>query len=192
METDLKFKGSRNYLHSTDFYTWFAGSICSDQQIVSKLVFKKLISNQCKVFWKPTIGDVVGFVELVNKSDNKCFKGTIVEIDKPVTEAYTFDEERIVDMASIDAASNTATVNFLCGTSTIEVVVALTKKLHHVLFCLKKGRWLVGQLNFSERLPITYKRLSIKTTRIMQNKFSVNDVVIDGKHIGTIQFIVGE
>jgi len=26
----------------------------------------------------------------------------------------------------------------------------------------------------------------------MQNKFSINDVIIDGKRFGTVQFIVGE
>jgi hypothetical protein len=116
----------------------------------------------------------------------------IVETERQVQESYPFDEDILVQRADVMSDEQQATSFFRNDCTTVELVVALTKKLHNTLFSLKTGKWLVGQLNFFDELPIGYESLSIKTTRIMQNKFSINDVVIDGKRFGTVQFIVGE
>lgn len=196
MKTELKFKGSRKYLHSTDFYTWFSAAVCDENQIVTKLIFKQLIHCQCEVLLgQAAVGveeNIVGAVQLLDKSNRESISGVIVETDTPVDESYPFDEDKLVKDAEIISSQQQATAFCRNDCTTVELVVALTKKLHNTLFNLNKGKWLVGQLNFCDELPIVYERLSIKTTRMMQNKFSINDVMIDGKRFGTVQFIVGE
>ena len=196
MKTQLKFKGSRNYLHSTDFYTWFSTAVCEENQIVTKLVFKQLIHRQCEVLFGQLEDDVekniVGTVELLDKNTQERTRGVIVETEEEVQESYPFDEDILVQRADVISDEQQAFSFFRNDCTTVELVVALTKKLHNTLFSLKTGKWLVGQLNFFDELPIVYESLSIKTTRIMQNKFSINDVVIDEKRFGTVQFIVGE
>jgi len=196
MKTELKFKGSRNYLHSTDFYTWLSTAVCDENQIVTKLVFKQLIHRQCEVLLgQAAVGveeNIVGAVQLLDKNTRESISGVIVETDTPVDESYPFNEDTLVKDAEIVASKQQTTAFCRNDCTTVELVVALTKKLHNTLFSLNKGKWLVGQLNFFDALPIVYESVSIKTTRMMQNKFSINDVVIDNKRFGTVQFIVGE
>lgn len=196
MKTELKFKGSRKYLHSTDFYTWFSTAVCNTNQIVTKLVFKQLIHRQCQVLLGQVQDvaekDIVGTVELFDKNTQEKTRGLIVETNTSVDESYPFDEDKLVKDVEIISSQQQATAFYRNDCTTVELVVALTKKLHNTLFSLNKGKWLVGQLNFCDELPIVYESLSIKTTRMMQNKFSINDVIIDGKRFGTVQFIVGE
>ena len=116
----------------------------------------------------------------------------LFETDTSVDESYPFNEDTLVKDAEIVASKQQTTAFCRNDCTTVELVVALTKKLHNTLFSLNKGKWLVGQLNFFDALPIVYESVSIKTTRMMQNKFSINDVVIDNKRFGTVQFIVGE
>ena len=196
MKTELKFKGSRNYLHSTDFYTWLSTAVCDENQIVTKLIFKQLIHRQCEVLLgQGAVGveeNIVGAVQFLDKNTRESISGVIVETATPVDESYPFDEDALVKDAEIVASQQQITASCRNDCTTVELVVALTKKLHNTLFSLNNGKWLVGQLNFSDELPIIYESVSIKTTRMMQNKFSINDVIIDGKRFGTVQFIVGE
>ena len=54
------------------------------------------------------------------------------------------------------------------------------------------GIWLFGQLDLIEPLADNYLSLEIKMKHLIDGKFSVNDILIDGRMIGSIRFIVGK
>ena len=113
MKTQLKFKGSRNYLHSTDFYTWFSTAVCEENQIVTKLVFKQLIHRQCEVLFGQLEDvvekNIVGTVELLDKNTQERTRGVIVETEGQVQESYPFDEDILVQRADVMSDEQQAT-----------------------------------------------------------------------------------
>lgn len=192
MKTDLKFKERRNYLHSTDFFMWLSNDVCTKEQIVSKLTFKSLIQYQCELLWEKSSDFAVGHVELKNTITSEVIKASIVETNERIEQRYSFNEDALVSDAVIDNAAKKITTFNPHGCSTIEMVVALTKKLHNTLYPVSSKKWLVGQMMFTTKLPSSYKDISVNILRIMKNRFSVSDIYIDGSCIGAVQFIVGD
>lgn len=192
MRTNLKLKGGRTYLHSTDFYDWLTGDVCEGDEWVAKLVFKKIISHQCEIVWEKPEGQSSGFFELWNHQADSSKTGWLVETGEVVLNRYHYDEDSLVSVAKIDDEAQSIYMNGQRSASTIEVIVALTKKLHNTLFPLSSGKWLVGQLEFLGPLPISYKAVGVNVDRIIKSKFSVCSITIDGDTVGSIRFIVGD
>ncbi|QZN91579.1 hypothetical protein [Idiomarina abyssalis] len=192
MKTNLQFKGGRTYLHSTDFYDWLMGDVCEGDEWVTKLVFKKIINHQCEIVWEKTEDQSSGFFELWNRQADSIKRGWLVETREAAVKRYDYDEDSLVSVAEIDEEGQSIHMNRQCSASTIEVIVALTKKLHNTLFPLSSGKWLVGQLEFLGPLPISYKTVGVNVDRIIKGKFSVCSITIDGDTVGSIRFIVGD
>ena len=74
----------------------------------------------------------------------------------------------------------------------IEDVIVLTKHLNYAMSRILKGNWLFGQLDLTEPLIDNYRSLEIKMKYLIEGKFSVNDILIDGRTIGSIRFIMGK
>ena len=192
MKTNLKLKGGRTYLHSTDFYDWLMGDVCEGDEWVTKLVFKKIISHQCEIVWEKPEDQSSGFFELWNRQADSIERGWLVETSEAAVKRYDYDEDSLVSVAEIDDEGQSIHMNRQCSASTIEVIVALTKRLHNTLFPLSNGKWLVGQLEFLGPLPISYKTVGVNVDRIIKGKFSVCSITIDGDTVGSIRFIVGD
>lgn len=192
MKTNLQFKGDRTYLHSTDFYDWLMGDVCEGNEWVAKLVFKKIINHQCEIVWEKPEGLSSGFFELWEHQADSGRTGWLVETREAGVKRYDYDEDSIVSAAEIDDDEQSIHMGGQCSASTIEVIVALTKKLHNTLFPLSSGKWLVGQLEFLGPLPISYKTVGVNVDRIIKGKFSVCSITIDGDTVGSIRFIVGD
>ena len=47
------------------------------------------------------------------------------------------------------------------------------------------------EIDLDEKLNSDYEQLSIRMQRMIQNRFSVNEIIADNRYIGNIQFIVG-
>ncbi|HAS23356.1 hypothetical protein V6D52_03215 [Idiomarina loihiensis] len=192
MKTNLQLKGDRTYLHSTDFYDWLTGEVCERDEWVAKLVFKKIISHQCEVVWKKPDGPLSGLFELWGHPSDSSKTGWLVETSDAAVKRYDYDEDSLVSVADIDDEGQSIHMSGQRAASTIEVIVALTKKLHNTLFPLSSGKWLVGQLEFLGPLPISYKTVDVNVDRIIKGKFSVCSITIDGDTVGSIRFIVGD
>jgi len=192
MKTNLQFKGGRTYLHSTDFYDWLTNDVCERDEWVAKLVFKKIISHQCDVVWKQPDGPISGVFELWEHQSDSSKTGWLVETRETAIKRYDYDEDSLVSAAGIDDEEQSIHMGGQRSASAIEVIVALTKKLHNALFPLSSGKWLVGQLEFLGPLPISYKTVSINLNRIIKGKFSVCSITVDGDTVGSIRFIVGD
>jgi hypothetical protein len=54
------------------------------------------------------------------------------------------------------------------------------------------GKWLFGQLDLDAPLRDDYDRLDIRMLNAFAGRFSISEIQLDGRSIGTIRFIVGE
>lgn len=192
MRTQLHLKGSRTYLHSTDFYDWLVEDVCKADQYVSKLVFKKVITRQCDVVWVMPDAEISGLFQLTNPKTEDVVTGWLVETDDTAATSYDYDEDAVVKDAVVNTEESSITLAKSVDASLIEVIVALTKRLHNAEIPADSGKWLVGQLEFSQSLPITYSEVSVAVTRAIKNAFSISRIQVDGQTVGAIRFIVGE
>lgn len=192
MKTNLQLKGDRSYLHSTDFYDWLTRELCGSSEWVAKLVFKKIINHQCNIVWGKPEGQSSGFFELKSQQSESIKTGWLVETGDAAVKRYDYDEDKLVSDSEINDSEQSIHISEQRSASTIEVIVALTKKLHNTLYPLSDGKWLVGQLEFLGPLPISYKSVGIKVNRVIKGKFAVSSITIDGDDVGSIRFIVGD
>lgn len=192
----FKFKGNRNYLHGTDFYQCtvdYAESNLPANAYLCQLTFKRFANKQCElVETQPSLKSIVatGKFMLCNGKTQPFWWS---EQAKLVTKRYDFDEETLVSHAQLDLNTKTIQLSqFQQQNICIEVVVALTKKLHNELSLPIKGKWVFGQLNLIQPLPINYESIFIELKLLLDSKFSRSAIYINSVYVGEIRFIVGE
>jgi hypothetical protein len=190
----FEFKGNRNYLHGTDFYRFtveYSAQCLPEGTRLSQLSFRKLARFQCELkMQRPDTGTLVATGKF-NLSDGSTIPFWWVEENTLVGGRYEFDEDELVASALITSSPTSismqkTTEDYTC----IEVLVALTKKMHNKIALPSKGKWLFGQLNLTQNLPIEYERAQIKLQSILHDKFSVSEIWLDEILIGQIRFIL--
>jgi hypothetical protein len=182
------FKGERNYVQGGDVYNAIDKVI--GNYFIKKLVFKKFTHNHCMLVDQPPLApnDIVALCA-VQDSSNHDKKVWIVESIEQVQDRYEFDEGVITNSASI--LKNSITLSENTPYTTIEKIIALTKKLSYHLSPDIDGKWVFGQLDLTQRLPQNSGDIVISRLTKPSVKFSTNRIIIDSKAYGKISFIVG-
>lgn len=189
---EFKFKGARNYVQAGDFFNEISLALApTGAGYLGKLVFKSFARNHCYLYdHKPEEEQrSVGSCAWV-RSDGETATYWIVESDRPVTDSYVFQEELIVDRATVRGEEI-----FGDGSnpySTIENIIALNKKLCYALSPAVDGRWVFGQINLTKPLPEKFRAMLLRRTHALADKFSRSSIEIDGDTFGEVRFIVGK
>lgn len=193
----FKFKGSRRYVHGTDMFnalTTYARQQLGKDAWVRKVAFRQPTAHQLKIVDHPP--ENAQFACEANLlSPTVSTSVWLVPTEIVVTQSYAYPEDELERFA-IPANDQVTTlkvqqVEIDYPFTTIETAVALTKMLNNKLAKPTQGKWLFGQLELQRALPITYNELTVRSVRVFTEKFSVNQLIIDGEPIGTIRFIVG-
>lgn len=191
----LPYKGSRHYLHGTDIFNAIQKVIqelsWGNGAFINHLVFRHFVYCQCDIWLDEPPDPSACFVGegqlmLPCGSTKEFFlhEGT----EQPAGRK-PYDEESMVATAAYSGKS--ATLNAPIGYTTIEAAVALTKALNYRLAIPKQGKWVFGRIDLKQPLPLITETMTITHTKGVPLRFSVNEIAIDGRFIGTIQFIVG-
>lgn len=192
---ELEYKGNRSYLHGSDLYMqineWAAGQYESTAY-VRHLAFRNMAQHQCMLVLEPPDASdhVIAKAVVMTKDGDK--KIWLIESEQAVTGRYDYDEESLVEKATLDVGGDTITLDQRIGFSVIEEIIALTKQLNNTLDPLEKGKWLFAQLDIDRPLKENCFQISIKRQQHIKGKFSVNTIMIDGNTNGKIRFIVGD
>lgn len=188
----LKYKGSRNYLHGTDIFNSLQDAL-SKKEVghLAKLVFNRFARNQIEVLMEEQATDnhKLGYAvwKPVSGKEKHLW---LYETGVLVNGSYPYEEDAILSNSMIQdrviklSASNPY--------STIENIIALTKKLNYAISPDVQGQWLFGQIDLQLKLPEEWKLIQINQTVGLANKFSRNRILIDGLLYGEIRFIVGQ
>lgn len=194
----MSYKGARNYLQGGDIYNALSSNSFlitgSPDAYVSRLTFRRFCRNLPIVCTDapPTSATVMGEVKFYSQSGGHLVNAWLAESEDRVLASVPFDEESLVPLSRVDADERRAIMFSRSSYSPIEEVIALTKRLNYSLCPLKDGKWVFGQADFRSALTDDYTQLEIHTTNLFPNRFSVNEIKLDGSLAGSIRFIVGE
>ena len=192
---DLKYKGERTYLHGSDFFnvlTQLSTELLGEFGFVEKLAFKNFAINACKLTDKKpkNIDSIVAQVRLKSKVSKLSKEFWVEETKDLVNQSYDFDENSIVARCNTDLVNQSIKMLGRTKFSPIEEIIVLTKHLNYKVSSKVPGKWVFGQLDMFKPLTYDYRELNIHMKSLIKNRFSVNELIIDGEHIGKILFIV--
>lgn len=195
---ELSYKGSRQYLHGTDFFNCIealAGEVTGcDDAFVEQMSFRKITRTACELHTRePETGDaIVGTVRFKAPANGTTIDGWIVETGASVTGRYPFDEQAIVQKTALDREARTCTLSGGSIATPIEEIVILTKTLNYGVSPDIAGIWMFGRIDLVEKLKDQYEQLTIHMQRMVPGRFSTSAIIADGHELGSIQFIVGK
>lgn len=193
----LLFKGSRDYLHGSDFFKVLTELSEEYKEVrnsyVEKLTFRRYASRLCELTdIKPVAQEkIVGQVRYANVIGEN-IELWLIETNEQVLGSYPFDESIVLEKTYLEQEKRSVRLSKRSIFTPIEDVIILTKHLNYAVSPIVNGRWLFGQLNLNEPLIENYDSLEIQMKKLIEGKFSVNNIFIDGRMIGSIRFIVGE
>lgn len=179
----FKFKANRNYIHGSDIFNNVSAFLGAEEYI-KDISFRKFTNKHCILKSTEKV-DEKAICKI--KTNNSSY--VLVETNETADSHYEFDEDGLVNDSLI--VENEIKMDFDVKYSIIENIIALTKKLNYYIEPIVDGKWMFGQLKLSQTLPLSLKNIQITSTRRISNKFSENEVNIDGKVYGKILFIVG-
>lgn len=180
----FQFKGERTYIQGGDLYDKVSAILNKDEYI-NDISFRHLTNKNCYLKSAAEENDkVAGIV----KSNQQQY--VLVESSTEASGNYAFDEENLVKDTDIN--ENVITMKMQETYTLIENIIAMTKKLNYSVNPEVNGKWLFGQLKLDIPFPDSQHTIVIESTRRIPNRFSENTIKIDGKHYGTIIFIVGK
>ena len=194
IKLNMRYKGDRNYLQGGDFFDAITLSLLSESGpgFLEKVRFKSFSKKQCFLVLneRPSqnVRQIGNGLWLNDNGDETKF--WIVEGEIAVALRYPFDEDKLVSPSSV--------VEYMIKLeknnefSTIENIVALTKKLNYTLTPNVNGKWVFGQIELLKSLPEAFDQIQVERISERKGVFSCNQIVIDKELIGEIRFIVGK
>lgn len=194
---NLAYKGSRTYIQGGDFFNSLSDAALEVtgcvESYIEKIVFKRFAKNTCCVVTElpEDTSKVIGEVRYRIPTKALLMSSWIVETDSVITNRRPFDEAVILANVQCDPDSRIAILFHRSEYTAIEDVIAVTKHLSYMVTPNVQGKWVFGQLDLTEPLTASYESLVIRMTSLIGGRFSVNDIFVDDRKIGSIRFIVG-
>jgi hypothetical protein len=198
MKLTLKtpFKGSRHYVQGGDLFN----AVQANAEIatgargayISSLSFNRFAYHLCDLIVDDHANQL--FHNAMGTGEFTLPDGTkrsfhLIEGRNAPRERVPYDEDGYMEPAVF--TEQAATLLVPIAITSIEAVIALTKVLNYRLSIPKAGKWVFGKITLKEALQPIESSLSITRAKSVPGRFSVNDITIDDRHIGVIQFIVG-
>ncbi len=194
---DLKlvYKGERNYIHGTDKYEAIVRFMkMAEPEAASgkfRIIFHKFIHHQCQLLYSEASESSrrpENFVaEFSFTTDTSLTIGWITETMIPIVERVPYPEEQIFEKCVIDG--DKITIDSNTPFSEIEVLVAMTKRLHMIRYPSENAKWIFTRLDLDRVLePGDASFMHVELIRNLNNRLTKSDIVSNGKLIGQIYF----
>ncbi|MDO9536872.1 MAG: hypothetical protein Q7J68_00955 [Thermoplasmata archaeon] len=191
----LAYKGDRDYLQGPDIYNAVTRIISERNPNIEfnriKIVFHKLARNQCKMTFgnQSVLGkmpkDINAEVRFISPISDVI--GWLVETDEHIIDRIPYPEEDIVKHTSIDG--NSITIEGEVQFTPIEILVAMTKHLHMVLYPTKAGKWIVTRLDLTRLLTIfDASRFKVEIEKNLNNRLTKGSIHSGEEMLGYIYF----
>lgn len=196
-EVELRFKGDRTYLHGTDVYTT-AVAVLRERwagldgrcRFVFHRVTRKPLNAWTDPFSVSAIRpeDCVAEMHVTGGREDASIWFT--EREGEVTNRYPYDEDAVVRECVV--AGRRISLPTGSEHSAIEVIVAMTKRLHYALLTPGGGRWLFTRLDLERLLrPEDRQGISVTLTGTPRTAITRSEITVGPHRIGSIFFSVG-
>lgn len=190
---ELCFKGDRDYLHGTDMYNSVVDAVhrCGVTIIGHRMAIHAIARNQCRL-------SIAAAGEPVTRPDKLVadfsfdvaagmVAGFLTESADKVECRYPYDEERICALCS--TRGGRIRINGATGYSPIEVIVAMTKHLHHVALKERAAKWAFTKLELSRALCADdATRIQLELVHNFNNRLTKSRIESGGAPLGHIYF----
>lgn len=185
----FRFKGARNYIQGGDIFDVVEKAFAEEDRHIVGLTFRHFSSRQLALAVSDPGAAAMTEGVVLNKDGTRS-PFWLVETEVPVIERHPYDEDAITRGARIEGKSIHA--DGVTQFSVIEQVIALTKALNYQRAPDVDGKWVFAQLRLAGPLPVSAKRYQIQQKTLLANRFSTQDIILDGQHCGEIRFITGK
>jgi hypothetical protein len=177
---DLPFKGSREYLHSTDIIpalTEVAHERFGPQAWVDSLTIRRPFRRAIQVSFEP-VEVSSGSFRIRNSS--QYIRGWLLETDQPVTRRVPYDTTPL-SAAAVSGSGYARILEALPGFTVLDVLVSLMKV---VSAQVDRRHWWVCQLNLDAPLAEIFP-VEVRIRNNLAGKFLVSDILQSGTVIGS-------
>lgn len=192
-DLDLKYKGSRDYLHGTDIFSSTLNCLFARFGKIENIdfAFHRQAHQQLKL--------VVGDSPLEERAAAVCSfsvdgirkRAGLYETQNGVTERYPYPEDEIVSSMDIDILGRKGILLGGRGYSDIEIWVAMTKALHYRVFSQSKGKWFFVRGRFHQYTASSVaERRELVIASAFNDKLTRCEAVQDGVKLGEIYFSI--
>jgi hypothetical protein len=193
----LDFRGTRNYIHSTDLYEeLIAGAASAGLPPIDgnvELRFRNPIITQPEFHFGDDVATSHGAAGSFTLGiTDRTLSGQIVASDRPVSGRKSYEESRIWTHAQMDDQRVEIAVD--SGMKPIEVVTALAVLQHNTLFPPPpERRWFLTRLFLARRLVSDDARaISIAVERVIGRTMTRCTVTTPMGQLGNLDFILGK
>jgi len=191
----FRFKGDRNYIQGGDMYNELVRTVGifydTSEFSLFRLKLYRFCSQQCEILIGESddlelspdrlVADVLG-----KRGDFNIY-GYVFELSEPITDRYSYDEDRVFSVCSI--AENEIRVNDECGYSAADVSVTMTKLLHNTLYPVNERRWIVTQFDLTRVFSNEDAgNLRIVLQHNFNDRLTKSAIFVDREQIGFIYF----
>jgi hypothetical protein len=191
---EMSFKGARDYLQGGDLYNAIIAELAKvydlDKVKTLKLSFHRFVRKNCDLFI-PEQGEDISpgqdnAADISLAMADGWFSAYLVETDREVVSRTPFKEDEITDLCAVDG--QTITISGQIDYSPIEIIVAMTKKLHYALVPTNR-KWIFSKLECSA-LPSRQGagKLSVKMKHNFNNRLTKSEIYEGDAMIGFIYF----
>jgi hypothetical protein len=194
-EPAAAFRGSRDYIHSTDIYEEIIaganvmGLVPSGQ--IGLQIRRKIVRRPIYLFSRRALPEEKDAAYANIGLSGSEWLVRVVDTAQPVEATKTYDEQRIFEASFIDEKAVFLRQNI--GMRPIEVVTALSVKLHKTLFPPSPlQRWLLGRLQVSRPLSSRdAEYMAIEIERRIGRNITRARVIAEEGAIGSLTFMLG-
>lgn len=193
-------RGARKYIHTADLYDALSaaakelghGPLVGPVQLnIRKLAYHQPVFYFGRPNLPPKLVSDATMDFSITVPDG-IIHGRVEESDRPLSESKAYDEDAIWRLATIDG--RVIRLRGDSGARPIEVVTALGVLHHKTLFPPVAGqRWLCVRVKLSR--PLTEADACdamLEMKQVIGEKITKSDIVVCGKPIGLISFILGK
>jgi hypothetical protein len=197
----FQFKGDRSYVHGTDIYSKLNEVALKDEgAYLARLKIVNMLKSNAILSWalandsqtaSETCLCAIGEVHL-KTGKSKLFQ-IFPDANSKIIDRHEYPEGVIISKLIVDC--KVASLKDLTGFTLIEEAVASIKNLSNIIAPPKTGKWLFAGLQLKEQMPAmrNYGQvLKVMQRQMIANRFSRNDIYLDDRMYGTIEFSVGD
>ncbi len=191
----LRFKGKREYLQGGDIYDGVISStkeLFGEKAWVDFMVFRSFARKSCEVIFArdQKINVDNAFARFTAKIGEDNLNGVVIETESAVEGRYEYDEDKIIQTASINKQCITQVER--AGFTAIEEVIALTKNLHYDQIPIEQGQWVFTQLDLTSPFATESLPFSVEIKQNLADKMTISEIRENDVPIGKIRFTVAK
>ena len=187
------FKGNRNYVHGSDIYP---AALCIARELWGRYpdevmcTFHNLLKSQGIFRLRSGVKESSSediYARFVFRLGESKHELVLNATNQPISVTHPYDEEEVLRFSEMSTRSIRMIVRN--DYSYIEQIIAMTKRLHHVVYTDVHDKWLFTKLHIKDRIaPEDYceNALEIRAGRKVQNILSQCSIFVNDWPVGHI------